>query len=126
MTETIEVLRELAARFPIPEGRWHRFVDRMVACRRDFEEAVEALAADEAAQAALERLIDESVFELPDGAPADLRAALARLDGLPVPEGQHPFIAEIVPTLEAMRVTLCALAASPRAAAAFAARERGS
>lgn len=45
--------------------------------------------------------------------------ALARLDTLPRPEGQHPFIAEIVPTLDAMRLALHAAAASEDAADMF-------
>ena len=49
-------------------------------------------------------------------------AALSRLDRLPVPEGRHPFIAEIEPTLVAMRVALHAVAASSKAAETFAAR----
>ncbi len=122
MTEAVAVLQELARRFPVPEGRWHRFVDAIAACRGDFEIALASIDADAQATRALDELIARVPSEFPQVATGPVAAALSRLDGLPVPEGQHPFIAEIVPTLVAMRVALQAVAASSTAIETFAAR----
>jgi hypothetical protein len=111
-------LRALAAAFPVPEQRWHAHVPEMRACMRDFRAAIRALDADPRAQEELDRLLDGSPPA--DAAPAPVPEALARLDKLPAPEGEHPFVAEILPTLEAMRVVLHAVAASPVAARRFA------
>jgi hypothetical protein len=48
----VAVLRQLAAAFPVPEGRWHGFSDEIAACRDDLTAAVEAIAGDDAALAA--------------------------------------------------------------------------
>lgn len=93
----------------------------MAACRRDFAAAIEAIEADERAQGALERLIEAEELPQPPAEGA-VAAALERLDALPRPEGQHPFIAEIEPTLAAMRVALHAVAASEDATRSFGAR----
>ena len=41
----------------------------------------------------------------------ETRAENERLRALPIPEGQHPFLDEILPVLEAAELLLCALAA---------------
>ena len=107
--EATSLLRELARAFPIPERRWHRHVDEMLACRRDLECAAEAIEADPAAQEALNALIEEEPVGAaePVAAPP-VAAALDRLEALLVPEGEHPFVDEIVPTLEAMPLKVSA------------------
>jgi hypothetical protein len=120
-TEATTVLRGLADAFPVPSPVWHAHVSELRACLADFAAAIAAIERDAAAAAALDRLIEagRSPLERPDGAVGE---ALRRLDGLPCPEGEHPYVDEIVPTLEAMRFALAAVAASAPAAAAFAAR----
>jgi hypothetical protein len=113
----VETMLELARAFPVPEERWHAHVPAMRRCLRDFRAALEALAADPAGEAALERALDTGAAAPADGPVAE---ALARLEELPAPEGEHPFVTEILPTLEAMRVALLAVAASPGAARRFA------
>ena len=48
-----------------------------------------------------------------------LTAAYRRLALLPLPAGEHPFLDEILPTLEAMDVLLVAVSLVPEAAAVF-------
>jgi hypothetical protein len=113
------MLRELATQFPIPSPGWHGYVETMLACRRDFDLAIAAIEADPAAAAALDRLVSEE-DALPEAPPdGAVGAALARLDALPRPDGQHPFLPEIEPALDAMRAALHAVAASPGAASRF-------
>jgi hypothetical protein len=120
-TDATALLRELARRFPIPEPRWHRHVDAMLACRRDLEQATRAIEADDAAARALDALVEQEALDVRAARPPAVAAALERLDRLPVPEGEHPFLDEIVPTLHAMRAALLAVAASPAATERFAA-----
>lgn len=117
--EEVVVLRQLAAAFPVPDGRWHGFSEEIAACRADLAAAVESIAGDETALAALRRGIDGDTAAPRPGEP-ELAAAVARLEALPAPEGRHPFVDDILPALEAMHVALAALAASPAAASAFA------
>jgi hypothetical protein len=104
--ETVEVLRELLNACPFP-GSWHPGHDRIAVVFDDFRCAVEAL-------------------ETAGGDDEDRDASLAvagarsRLEGLPRPEGQHPYLDTILPTLEAMELALDLLDQDPSAAAAFA------
>jgi len=107
--ETIEVLRGLLNRCPFP-SRWHPGATRIAVCFDDFRCAVEAL----------ETAGDE---EGPDGSDA-VRAARARFDRLERPDGQHPYLDTILPTLEAMELALDLLERDPEAAAAFARLKR--
>lgn len=117
----MELLWELAARFPVPEERWHAHVPAMRRCVRDFRAAIQAVQADLWAAAALDRIIEDGKEPaVPSGLVAE---ALGRLDELPAPEGEHPFIGEILPTLAAMRAALYAVAASADAMREFAAAE---
>jgi hypothetical protein len=123
-TEAVAVLRELARSFPIPEPGWHGYVEEMRACRRDLEDAAEAIDSDPVASAALERLTDGDGPADAGAPPAAVAAALDRLEALPVPEGEHPFLDEIVPTLQAARLALHAVAASREATERFVSRAR--
>jgi hypothetical protein len=123
-TETTALLRELAEVFPIPDGRWHRYDASIRACRRDFDLSIRSVESDRRAIEALEILLERDALEKPDDLDAAVVRALARLDGLPAPEGQHPFIAEILPTLHAMRAVLYAVAASPGATGVFCALQQ--
>ena len=118
-TETTTFLRELAEDFPTPDGRWHPFDAPIRACRRDFDLSIRSVESDHRAMEALELLLERDALEEPGDLDAAVVHALARLDGLPAPEGQHPFIAEILPTLHAMRAVLYAVAASPGATGVF-------
>src|SRR5262249_29499988 len=120
VTDAVAVLKELAERFPVPEGRWHRFVDAIPACHAALEIALVSIEADAQAARALDDLIARDPSDLPRVTTGPVAAALSCLDRLPVPEGQHPFIAEIEPTLVAMRVALHAVAASSKATETFA------
>ena len=104
--ETIEVLRELLNGCPFP-SQWHPGAHRIAACFDDFRCAVEAL----------ETAGEE---EDADDGGAAVRAARARLERLERPEGQHPYLDTILPTLEAMELALDLLEQDPEAAAAFA------
>jgi hypothetical protein len=103
-------LRVLCARLPVPQPTWHPYVPMILRCREDFEYAL-ALAAErpEVIVRAAELVHDEKEPTLDPGAPPELAAAYERLRALPEPDGQHPFLDEIVPALEAMRILLVAL-----------------
>lgn len=108
--ELLDELRILCARLPVPQPEWHPFVPEIRAFRADFERAL-ALAATrpEAVVLAGELIEAEAEPELADGAEPELAAAWARLAALPPPGGQHPFLDEIAPAIEALRVLLAAL-----------------
>jgi hypothetical protein len=80
-------LRELALRLPIPVESWHPYVRLIAAVRDELLEELEQVDDDRLA----------AVLEGPVP-PATPGSALA---ALPVPEGQHPFLDEILPVLEA-------------------------
>jgi hypothetical protein len=119
--EEMAVLRQLAAAFPVPDGRWHAFSDEIHGCREDFAAALDVIAGDPAATAALLDALAGRATTRRVGDPALERAA-ARLAALPAPEGRHPFVDDIFPGLEGMHAALAALAASPAAASNFASR----
>jgi carbon-monoxide dehydrogenase large subunit len=109
-SELLAELRRLCARLPLPQPSWHPYVAQIAACRNDFEQAL-ALAAD--APPTLElfaALVDgdaEPAFD--EAASPALTAAWSRLEALPLPSGQHPYLDEILPALEAHRLLLVAL-----------------
>lgn len=108
--ELVGELRGLWARLPIPEPSWHPHVALIHACRDDFEHAIAAAADRPAALDLLAALIDgapEPAFDR--DASSELTGAWERLRALPLPEGQHPFLDEIVPALDALRLLLVAL-----------------
>jgi hypothetical protein len=103
-------LRVLCARLPVPQPTWHPYVPLIRACREDFEYAL-ALAAErpEVIERAAALVEEESEPRLDPGASPELTAAYERLRALPGPDGQHPFLDEILPTLAALRILLVAL-----------------
>ncbi|HET7043911.1 MAG TPA: hypothetical protein VFI37_03600 [Gaiellaceae bacterium] len=109
-TELLDELRILCARLPVPQPEWHPHVPEIRAFRADFERAL-ALAAERPAALTLaaELLDAETEPELAEGAAPELAAAWRRLEELPPPGGQHPFLDEIAPALEAVRILLAAL-----------------
>lgn len=102
-------LRALLDRLPLPQPSWHPHVPEILACRDDFAASIGAAAERPEALDAFAELLDEESAELEPDAPAELQEAWARLHALPIPEGQHPFLDEILPALEAMRLLLVAL-----------------
>ncbi len=114
-SELLTNLRGLCARLPVPQPSWHPYVSQIAACRGDFEQAL-VLAAEH--PAVLERvavLLDgdaEPTFDA--NASPDLAAAWRRLGTLPLPSGQHPYLDEILPALEALRLLPVALSETMR------------
>lgn len=108
--ELLAELRRLCARLPIPQPGWHPYVSHIVACRDDFERALVLAADSPHALELVSTLVDgasEPGFE-PAASPA-LTAAWQRLETLPIPDGQHPYLDDILPALEALRLLLVAL-----------------
>jgi hypothetical protein len=102
----IAELRELAEGMPIPAEDWHPQVALM---RRVRDELLAGLAM-------LERLRDgeERLAEAVDAAePATPGTALAALS---VPQGEHPYLGEILAVLEAARAVQAALGVASLAA----------
>ncbi|MGH2933691.1 MAG: hypothetical protein ACRDL2_04145 [Gaiellaceae bacterium] len=120
--ELLEEIARLRERLPIPHPSWHGYVAEMRQMTADLQAAVEAIRELPAAQAELVRRL-EGDAEYPDedaGGPA-LAAARERLREIPVPAGEHPFLDEISPTLEAAEAVLAALSSVAGGDAAFAA-----
>ncbi len=88
--DVVETLRELLDACPVP-ARWHPGAAEIRQVFEDFRLAVETL----------EGHVTDCHL--------DVEAARARLDALPRPQGQHPYLDTIVPTLEAMEVALALL-----------------
>jgi hypothetical protein len=120
--ELLVELRRLAERFPLPHPLWHRFVPEMHAVVHDLFLALDALAELPQAQAALVRCVESDVDPALDNvdAPA-LAAPRARLRALPVPQGEHPDLDEILLRIEAAKAVFAALAV-PGGEGAFANR----
>lgn len=107
--ELLAELRALAARMPMPQPAWHPHVAHIRACHSDLLEAVEAAARDPVVLDIARALLDDPQAQLDSDASEDIAAAWARLETLPLPEGQHPYLDEILPAVEALRVLLVAL-----------------
>jgi len=111
-------VRRLAERFPLPHPRWHGFVPEMHEVVRDLFVGLDAIATLPRLRAQLLRFVeDEAPAPAPDAGRPALAAARARLRDLPVPQGEHPYLDEIVVTLEAAELVLGALAAADGEAA---------
>lgn len=100
----VEELRALALGLPIPQPAWHPHVEAIRRVRDDLLAALDQIEADVRAVEALERLLE--------GAPApDVSTAeLDRIEALPVPQGEHPYLDQILPVIEAARLAQLALA----------------
>lgn len=109
-SELLADLRRLCNRLPVPQPDWHPYVAKIAACRDDFEHAL-ALAADAPQTLDLvAALVDGDLQPAFDEvASAELATAWRRLEALPLPSGQHPYLDEILPALEAHRLLLVAL-----------------
>ena len=109
-TELLEELRNLCERLPVPQPGWHPYVAQIVSCRGDFEKAIALAAEHPPALEQLAALLDEDAEPTfaPDASP-QLTAAWRRLEDLPLPSGQHPYLDEILPALDALRSLLIAL-----------------
>jgi aerobic carbon-monoxide dehydrogenase large subunit len=109
-SELLAELRRLCARLPVPQPSWHPYASQIAACRGDFEQALARVAVSPQTLELAVALIDgdaELVFG--DAAPPELTVAWRRLEALPLPSGQHPYLDEILPALEAHRLLLVAL-----------------
>lgn len=112
-------LRRLCDRLPLPDATWHPYAALIAELRADMAGALDVLADRPQLGAALEAAV-AGELEFDAGAEAELTAAYERLHRLPMVEGRHPFIDEIVPTLEGADALLVCLSRDPQAAAAFA------
>lgn len=106
----IAALRTLHARLPVPQPGWHPHVALITDCRDDFGHAIDAAEEDPRALDLLAALIDGELEPhfVPD-TPDELTEAWERLHALTLPEGQHPFLDEILAALDALRLLLIAL-----------------
>lgn len=116
-----ETVTEPADAFPVPHPSWHDYVPEMRACLADLRRAL-AVSAD--APELLELAVRSVDGDLEQGFDAHaagprLAAAYQRVGLLPVPAGEHPYLDEIVPTLEAMEAVLVAVSLVPAAAVTF-------
>jgi hypothetical protein len=123
--ELLAELRALAERFPLPHRLWHRYVPQLHEAVVDLTAALDALAALPAAQDELLAQV-EGEAELPaeDAGGATIAAARGRLRALPIPQGEHPYLDEILVTLEGAEAALAALATREGDRAFAAALER--
>jgi hypothetical protein len=116
-----EAVEALVAAFPVPHPSWHAYVPEMRACLGDLRRALEVCGQSPEvlglALCAVEGELEQG-FDV-RRAGGRLAAAYGRLGALPVPAGEHPFLDEIVPTLEATEALLVAVSLVPEAAAAF-------
>jgi hypothetical protein len=110
VTELVAELRRLAERLPLPHPFWHPFTAEMHVVVRDLFAALDAIVLVPQAQLELLRHVEgQAEMPPPDAGGPAVAAARRRLRDLPVPEGEHPYIAEIVPTLDAAALALAAL-----------------
>ena len=103
-------LQDLCARLPVPQPSWHPYVSQIAACRSDFEQAVTRAAEWPVVLDRFAALINEehdASFD-PDRS-SWLTAAWQRLQALPLPDGEHPYLDDIRPALESHRLLLIAL-----------------
>ena len=120
--ELLDAIGTSAEAFPVPHPSWHGYVSEMRACLADLRWA---LAVAEAVPEVLD-LVAQAVEGKPEepfsgggGAGPALSGAYERLGRLPVPAGEHPYLDEIVHTMEAMEAILLAISLVPAAAHSF-------
>jgi hypothetical protein len=117
----VNLLDELAAIWaavPLPGEQWHPWVAELRRLDRDVRAAVAVLAEDAGARSELEAVLEAGDPAADDGRDG-LGEALRLLAELPRPVGQHPFLHEIAPGLEAAGVLLAAVGRSPAARRRF-------
>ena len=108
--ELLRELRRLCDQLPVPQPSWHSYVAQIADCRTDFAHSLDLAARHPAVLELVAALIDGSVelgFDV--NAPHELTAVWRRLEALPLPSGQHPYLDEILPALEGHRLLLLAL-----------------
>jgi hypothetical protein len=106
-------LRTLVERMPLPHPVWHRYVPEMHAAVVVATAALDVLEQLPEAAAELRRQVEGDAAYPDDaaGGPA-IAAARARLRAVPIPEGEHPYLGEIMLALEAAEAALATLAAT--------------
>jgi hypothetical protein len=104
----VEELRAIWDRVPIPHGEWHPGAAAIARLDADVRDAFAVLAEDGDARAGLRRVLEGDV-----PATAELGGALARLRELPRPDGKHPYLADVLPGLEAAEAVLAAVQRAP-------------
>ncbi len=103
-------LHRLCDGLPVPQESWHPYVPLIRACRVDLELALALATARPGAADLAEALVaGELRLEFDRDSTPELAAAYDRLEALPAPSGRHPFLDEILPTLEGLRALLVAL-----------------
>lgn len=122
--ELLDALRDLYERLPVPGASWHAHAALIAGTRTDFKRALEGCAHHPKVLDLISRALDgELDAALAPNANAELTAAYERFRTLPIPAGEHPFLDEILPTLEAVEATLVCLSLDPDAARTFAAKK---
>lgn len=119
--DLLDEIGVLAGRFPVPQPAWHGYVAEMRACLRDLARALEVATGVPEVLDLVARALDgelEEAFDARAASPA-LVAAYQRLGRLPIPAGEHPYLDEIVPALEALEALLVAVSLVPAAGDAF-------
>lgn len=116
----LDLLLAAADRLPRPDPRWHPYAGPIADFSADLAALVEAVRP----LAALEELLAAQLDRLP-GLPvpppdAALAAAWQRLQQLPRPAGEHPFLNEIEQAIELAQLLLALAAEQPEAAKRFA------
>jgi hypothetical protein len=104
-------MRALAERFPLPHPLWHNYVPQMHAMIVDLTAALAALADLPRSQENLVAQVEgDADYPAEDAGGAAIASARRRLRALPIPQGEHPYLDEILLTLEAAEAALAALA----------------
>lgn len=113
-SELLQELQRLCDRLPMPQDSWHPYVPLIRACRSDLEQTL-ALAStrSEVAETVAALLAGDVLLGFNAGASPELAAAFERLEALPAPSGQHPYLDEILPAFEGLRLLLVALSQQP-------------
>ena len=99
-------IRELAGAMPVPDASWHPHAALIRAVRDELLADLTRLEAQAGGEERLSSLLGAEVAPRPGSA----------LAALPVPQGEHPYLGEILPVLEAARLVQAAVAAASVAA----------
>lgn len=121
--DILDELDTIWAAVPFPGENWHPWVAELRRLDADVRAAIEVLDETAGSREELEALLEEAVAAEDAGADS-LGEAVRRLALLARPAGQHPFLHEIVPGLEAAGVLFAAVGRSPEARQRFGRRAR--